>query len=623
MQDESGPLLARFFEKAGFSDVAIYGGAAAGNHAYQLLDGSGIRVNCLIDRNSSPFFPYDIRIIPPESAGTLPADTAILVTLPTADIFTRIYRTLRLYTQNPIFHLGSLIASPLVCRKYFAARKHVLDGGGRLYLFGVWLPTVMMRNPTPREMSIVPGQFVVDAPEAYHDLLRLMYDDIGHFSIEYLREIFSRPALIRTAAGYVNGETRGRYHNAVNGVRITTDVPDEYDATIHLFGNCTWYGVGAEDGLTVASQLQRMVNEASPDTRRYRVVNRSVWGQGEDPNFSRVLQTRIRPGDICMVLASNQDIRLLQTMEPGDDSVVVGDLAPAFDRPHDQGEVFCDFNHFTHKGARLMARRLYAVLRDGPPAAPSGEGAPGPGANEASVPPAAGRGHAAQAAIRDHLDDYLRYLAAEKIDGAGKAGGIVMNCNPFTLGHRYLIETALNHVGFLYVFCLEEDRSRFSFADRFAMMRKGTRDLDRVRILRGGRLIISDITFPGYFTKENAGELERAPVFDVELFGEYIAPALDIGVRFAGDEPNCRVTAQYNQTMADVLPKHGVEFHIIKRLENAGRVVSASLVREYLRAGRLDLVRLLVPDTTYDHIAKNAASSPADHNREAKDCPDK
>ena len=38
--------------------------------------------------------------------------------------------------------------------------------------------------------------------------------------------------------------------------------------------------------------------------------------------------------------------------------------------------------------------------------------------------------------------------------GSGTVGAIVMNCNPFTMGHRYLIETAASQVDRLYVFVL-------------------------------------------------------------------------------------------------------------------------------------------------------------------------
>ena len=48
----------------------------------------------------------------------------------------------------------------------------------------------------------------------------------------------------------------------------------------------------------------------------------------------------------------------------------------------------------------------------------------------------------------------------------GKIGAIVMNCNPFTLGHKYLIKESLKKVDYLYIFVVEEDKSIFPFKDK-------------------------------------------------------------------------------------------------------------------------------------------------------------
>ena len=62
------------------------------------------------------------------------------------------------------------------------------------------------------------------------------------------------------------------------------------------------------------------------------------------------------------------------------------------------------------------------------------------------------------------------------LPATGKVGAAVMNCNPFTIGHRYLIETAAKECDLLYIFVLSEDKSEFSFADRLEMVKRGTAD---------------------------------------------------------------------------------------------------------------------------------------------------
>lgn len=66
---------------------------------------------------------------------------------------------------------------------------------------------------------------------------------------------------------------------------------------------------------------------------------------------------------------------------------------------------------------------------------------------------------------RNGIKQFLETL--ERADAKdGSVGAAVMNCNPFTLGHRYLIEQAAKECDRLYVFVLSEDKSRFSVADR-------------------------------------------------------------------------------------------------------------------------------------------------------------
>ena len=182
----------------------------------------------------------------------------------------------------------------------------------------------------------------------------------------------------------------------------------------------------------------------------------------------------------------------------------------------------------------------------------------------------------------------------------GRVGACVMNCNPFTLGHRYLVETAASMVDSLYLFVVSEDSSRFSFKDRLAMVRLGTGDLDNVLVLPGGEYMISKATFPTYFIKEGADADSIYASLDVTLFGQKIAPALNISRRFVGTEPYCTVTNNYNEVMKQILPACGVE---VVEIERTGGI-SASRVREALDNGDIDAVRALVPATTADYILK-------------------
>ena len=198
----------------------------------------------------------------------------------------------------------------------------------------------------------------------------------------------------------------------------------------------------------------------------------------------------------------------------------------------------------------------------------------------------------------------LDEMAVNKVESPGKKGAIVMNCNPFTLGHRYLIETAAGMVDHLYVFVVEEDKSIFKFSDRLEMVKQGTADLSNVSVLPSGRFILSSQTLPGYFTKAEFKDAYLNASDDLEFFMQ-IASALDITVRFVGEEPIDQYTRQYNDSMRNTLPKYGFEFIEIPRKTVASGsdvVISASRVRKLLEERDYAGVKEIVPETTYNYL---------------------
>ena len=93
------------------------------------------------------------------------------------------------------------------------------------------------------------------------------------------------------------------------------------------------------------------------------------------------------------------------------------------------------------------------------------------------------------------LQHYIkRYFGQNDVIMDKTVGAIVMNCNPFTYGHRYLIEEACKIVDLLIIFVVEENQSLFSFAERFAMVCEGTSDLEKVMVVPSGEYILSNET---------------------------------------------------------------------------------------------------------------------------------
>ena len=204
--------------------------------------------------------------------------------------------------------------------------------------------------------------------------------------------------------------------------------------------------------------------------------------------------------------------------------------------------------------------------------------------------------------MENKQDGIGAFLNTLPVPGQGIAGALVMNCNPFTKGHRYLIETAAGECDHVYVFVLSEDRSEFSAKARMEMVKNGVADLSNVTVLPTGPYLISSATFPTYFLKdrEKAGQVQC--LLDIEIFTRYYAPKFNITRRYVGTEPLSPMTAQYNQALADSLPAKGIELRQIPRMELDGIPVSASAVRVLLEKGEHKQLEQLLPQTTYNYL---------------------
>jgi [citrate (pro-3S)-lyase] ligase len=207
---------------------------------------------------------------------------------------------------------------------------------------------------------------------------------------------------------------------------------------------------------------------------------------------------------------------------------------------------------------------------------------------------------------KHRLADYCASLAGQRKPGAAVTG-LVMNCNPFTLGHRYLVEEASKRTDWVHLFVVREDLSLFPYEDRLDLVRKGVADIANVTVHPGSVYIISRATFPAYFLK-NAAVVDKAYTgIDIQIFRKYIAPALGITHRFAGSEPHSAVTSQYNEDMAFWLATPEVAappiaFAILPRKELDGEAISASRVRAAWRDNGIEAVRPMVPVSTYAYL---------------------
>ncbi len=206
---------------------------------------------------------------------------------------------------------------------------------------------------------------------------------------------------------------------------------------------------------------------------------------------------------------------------------------------------------------------------------------------------------------RNGFETYLSDLAKTKKEGLSAA--LVMNANPFTLGHQYLVEKAASECDTLHLFIVSEDASLVPFSVRKKLVLAGTSHLPNVICHDSGPYIISNATFPSYFLKDEESVIRGHAQLDLAVFTR-IAKALSVTRRYVGEEPHSQVTEIYNQIMADQLPLAGITCIVVPRKEAMDRPISASTARRLLQERNFEALKELVPSSTFDYFQSQEAA---------------
>ena len=456
-------------------------------------------------------------------------------------------------------------------------------------------------KPSPIEKAlIVQGSIIKDQFQwlkSNPPHIENAHKDLPYYSESYIEEIFVGYNPMQINEELLLCDHNSEFVNVIGGKRYTTDQPDYYDHRIHVFGPSWTYGFGVEDKYTVPSCLQRIINDHYPNT--YLVVNHGIRGL-ELCNYRNIIdKANIQNGDIVIVTISYSD-DVLDFLSISQIPFI--NLCSVIQRPHDRGEIFINHGHMNYKGNIAISCKIFEMVDTYIHRQIHTKNSHGFETEISNAQPTPGL---------DSVPDLSRYIDFLRDNQFGSCsdsdiiGSIVMNCNPFTLGHYHLINIASQIVDYLYIFIVEEDKSVFSFSERYELVKQGIQDIENVKLFPSGKYIISNITFPEYFDKDSSREIMIDASFDLSIFGKYIAPALGINLRFIGEEPTDMVTKQYNENMKRLLPSYGIKCIEIPRAKKENTFISASVVRKKVISGELDDVKSMVPITTFEYLKEN------------------
>ena len=396
--------------------------------------------------------------------------------------------------------------------------------------------------------------------------------------------------------------------NIQNGHRFTIGTPKHPKKTIHLFGPCIVEGLCVTDEKTIASILQKELIDTgynNIEVKNYGLA----YGKDILNDLLYIAATNLKTGDLIIWIngfSPDEEQIFAENHIPVVDCKYIAYGADEFwylDNPF-----HCNYWMNIRYSKVLMYNILKQLDKEDNINLESNY------LNDNNIPMKINKDSVLNS---EELSRYINWLKSQKfVESKDRIGCVVINANPYTLGHRHLIKSTLKDVDLLYVIIVEENTGEFFFNERYEMIKSEWSNFPTVKIISGGNILTSSLGFPEYFNRSRQQENSN-PLLNHKIFTKYVAPTLGINVRYFGEEPNDSVTRALNETALTYLPQYGVEVKIIKRKDYQGTPISAKNVRYFLAKQDFNSLIPLLPFSTYKFIL-NKHTSEHDKNTQLK-----
>jgi len=123
---------------------------------------------------------------------------------------------------------------------------------------------------------LVEAPFISESHESFRLKRPEPYAQSHYFSTEFIKESFEQPGgwiIDKESRTVLPKNYEGRWFNVKENLRITENQPKKYKKRVLMFGGSTMYSSEVPDHLTIASQLQLLINDSNIDAK---VINYGV-----------------------------------------------------------------------------------------------------------------------------------------------------------------------------------------------------------------------------------------------------------------------------------------------------------------------------------------------------------
>ena len=344
---------------------------------------------------------------------------------------------------------------------------------------------------------------------------------------------------ISTGDSPLNLNYTSKYYNMIDGFRKTCYQPDQYYSSIYLFGPCLIRGSRVEDQYTIASQLQKRLND---EGYSYLVINRGGF-VGESV-FQELCRTVFHRGDIIIIFTGFNTYENIESVE----------IRRVFEENKVPTGWCIDLPvHMNHKATGLIVTSLYDNLKKY--LIPENRATE----NEENI--VIGREKSFR--ILKELTQMV-YLDTwfGSIDRQVIRGGILVDFDITPFMFEQVLLDIFTLVEELIVFVAPAGNHLHDWTEYVAAILKMASPEHKIRVVPGDTFVPYQPTLPSYYTDDELAE--EAVVEEARLFAECIAEPLNIQYRFGFGSGTSEKMIQYNQILKTELPKSGVQYIELK-----------------------------------------------------------
>ncbi len=375
---------------------------------------------------------------------------------------------------------------------------------------------------------------------------------------------------------------------AFNGKRFTAFKTSYYKNCLSMFGACLVYGATVDDEHTIASYLQKLINDNLKD---YEVNNYGARNLSVFESFRIATNLHSNPDDQFIFVIIEEEYEILKKF--GFNKFF--NFIQMFNKENLHDYFLDEPMHCNHIGMQKCAEYIYDNIQESLKIKSS--------VNQSNVQ----KGNKFNQKINEiatRIQEYINYLSQYKVDKE-YCSLVLMHANPFTMGHYKLVEYASKHSDHVYVM-LALNSGMFEPDDVAEMSTIACKDLKNVTVIRDRTDIIPrELFLPGYFERDDNPNGSGDTMGFIDFIGKVIKPALNIKERFLGSEPIDIFTKKMNEESHKNLPKYGIKSTEIPRFCNKqGIPYSAKTVRNALKRNDWATIENMVPPITAKILKK-------------------